>query len=74
MVIEIEQPREALDGKLCDVRGRLVLNCPLTSLGRLRKKRKKAEGKNMSSQRSESEFLNVWFVTRSCDSSLCFSK
>lgn len=71
MVIEIEQPREALDGKLCDVRGRLVLNCPLTSLGRLRKK---AKGKNMSSQRSESEFLNVWFVTRSCDSSLCFSK
>lgn len=42
--------------------------------GETKKKRKKAEGKNMSSQRSESEFLNVWFVTRSCDSSLCFSK
>lgn len=42
--------------------------------GETKKKRKKAEGKNMSSQRSESEFLNVWFVTQSCDSSLCFSK
>lgn len=29
---------------------------------------------NMSSHRSESEYLNVWFVTQSCDSSLCFSK
>lgn len=67
-----EQPQEPLDGKLSDVRGRLVLNCPLTSLGR---PKKTTEGeKNMSSHRSESEYLNVWFVAQSCDSSLCFSK
>lgn len=28
----------------------------------------------MSSHGSESKYLNVWFVTQSCDSSLCFSK
>lgn len=47
MVIEIEQPREALDGKLYDVRGQREVSPELPSdlPGETKKKEKRQKGK-----------------------------